>query len=236
MQQHALDGRLHFAPLEAPATILDIGTGTGAWAIEIGELYPDADVVGTDLSPIQSTAIPNNVNFIIDDADQEDWAVPENHYDYIHTRILMGSFEDFGKIVRHGFTHIKPGGYMESQEVSSLPFCDDDTMTEEWRFNEWSRHLDDASVMCNRPLSTGKHLKQWYIDAGFVDVQEKIIKLPVNTWPKNKNLKMLGQLWNEHLNIGLDSFSLALFSRVLGWSQEQIEVNNSFLSVVFLKN
>jgi SAM-dependent methyltransferase len=33
--------------------ILDIGTGTGIWAIEMGDMYPGAEVIGNDLSPIQ---------------------------------------------------------------------------------------------------------------------------------------------------------------------------------------
>lgn len=62
-------GDLHLAPIsETPHNVLDIGTGTGIWAIDFGmpviqssgailtltaEKYPSANVVGTDLSPIQ---------------------------------------------------------------------------------------------------------------------------------------------------------------------------------------
>lgn len=34
MVVHLCDGRLHFAPLEDPRRILDVGTGTGIWAID----------------------------------------------------------------------------------------------------------------------------------------------------------------------------------------------------------
>lgn len=44
-----LDGKLHFAPVEEPENILDVGTGTGIWAIEAADQYPKAEVVGTDL-------------------------------------------------------------------------------------------------------------------------------------------------------------------------------------------
>ena len=38
---------------KAPKNILDIGTGTGMWAIEMADEYPEAEIVGTDLSPTQ---------------------------------------------------------------------------------------------------------------------------------------------------------------------------------------
>ena len=47
------NGYLHLAPLVNPKRILDIGTGTGIWAIEMGEQYPEAEVKGIDLSPVQ---------------------------------------------------------------------------------------------------------------------------------------------------------------------------------------
>lgn len=46
-------GNLHLAPLVNPKRILDIGTGTGIWAIAMAEQYPHAQVIGTDLSPVQ---------------------------------------------------------------------------------------------------------------------------------------------------------------------------------------
>ncbi|KAJ0368271.1 hypothetical protein COL26b_010922 [Colletotrichum chrysophilum] len=50
---HLCGGVLHNAPLKSPQKILDIGTGTGIWAIDMGDEYPEAEVTGIDLSPIQ---------------------------------------------------------------------------------------------------------------------------------------------------------------------------------------
>ena len=43
------DGKLHLAPIKNPHRILDIGTGTGIWAIDMADLYPSAEVIGTDI-------------------------------------------------------------------------------------------------------------------------------------------------------------------------------------------
>ena len=57
-----------FAPISAnPRHILDVGTGSGAWCIEVADQYPSANVVGIDLSPIQDTRIPLNCEFIVAD-------------------------------------------------------------------------------------------------------------------------------------------------------------------------
>lgn len=194
------------------------------WPIQMADEYPNAIVEGTDLSPIQPTSIPENVQFIIDDAEQDDWGVPINHYDLIHTRVMIGAFQDFRTIVQKGMKYAKPGGWMESQEISMIMRCDDGSMPEDWPFYQWSRAIDEASMQANRPMRIATRLKKWYIEEGFVDVQEHVVKLPIGTWPKDPALKALGSWWKENLLVGLQGFSLALLSRVLGWSKNQIEV------------
>ena len=49
-----LNGDLSRAPIGAkPRRVLDVGTGTGIWAIDFADEFPSASVIGTDLSPIQ---------------------------------------------------------------------------------------------------------------------------------------------------------------------------------------
>ena len=99
----ALNDKLYQAPVtENPTAILDLGTGTGIWAIDCADKHPETEIIGTDLSPIQPQWVPPNVKFEVDDAEQA-WTFPDNHFDLIHTRILMGSLRDWDKFLAQAY-------------------------------------------------------------------------------------------------------------------------------------
>ncbi len=89
---------------------------------------------------------------------------------------------------------------------------------------QWSNSLIDASKVARRSLDGGHNLKRWYIEAGFVDVHEKVYKIPLNGWPRNPNLKRIGEMWHKNLDSGMQGFSYALLHRIMGMTKEQIEV------------
>src|SRR5690348_2751118 len=45
------------APVERPTSILDVGSGTGRWAMEMAQLFPQANVIGTDLVEPKSESL-----------------------------------------------------------------------------------------------------------------------------------------------------------------------------------
>ena len=50
MLRYTLKGN-YAAPLKAPRDILDIGCGTGRWAMEMAQQFPGASVTGVDIAP-----------------------------------------------------------------------------------------------------------------------------------------------------------------------------------------
>src|SRR5258707_7483502 len=72
MLRYAFQG-LYAAPISQPTSILDVGTATGRWAIEMAQLFPQARVVGLDVklpavderagSSIALDARPRNYTF-----------------------------------------------------------------------------------------------------------------------------------------------------------------------------
>ena len=69
--------------------------------LSVADLYPEADIVGVDLSPIQATYVPANVSFYVDDI--EDTWVDETTYDYIHARYLCAFIRDSASLIRKSF-------------------------------------------------------------------------------------------------------------------------------------
>lgn len=68
------DGKLFNCPIDKEMVlhrVLDVGTGTGIWAMDFADNHPQSNVVGVDLSPIQPIWVPPNVRFELDDLEEE---------------------------------------------------------------------------------------------------------------------------------------------------------------------
>lgn len=218
------DGHLHLAPLVNPEKVLDIGTGTGIWAIQMGDQYPESTVIGTDLSPVQPSCVPPNVRFEIDDVEEKEWTWPDNHFDYIHSRFMVASISSWPRLVRKAFQHCKPGGYFELQELDPRFVSDDRSLTEDSTLAYYSRLMCEASAEYNRPVPHHHEYFAWFEKAGFVDIKQVLLKSPTNPWPKDKKLKEVGRYQLLAHIEGLEGVSIGLLSRVYDWKPEEVKI------------
>lgn len=82
-----------------------MGHGRLIWLVCIvGDLYPSANVLGLDLSPIQPEWVPPNVKFMVDDVESP-WLRPLNHFDYIHGRHTVMAIRDWPKLMRRVYEY-----------------------------------------------------------------------------------------------------------------------------------
>ncbi|CAG7988354.1 unnamed protein product [Penicillium salamii] len=218
-----LKGELYNAPIgESPQNILDLGTGTGIWAMDIA----DAHVIGNDISPIQPSWVAPNIEFVVEDFESE-WQYKRNHFDFIHARCLAGCVADWPQFFRRIFSHVKPGGYFETHESAVWARSDDNSLKENSALMEWQQAVNFAGEKSGRELNVYHKLKNWMIEAGFEDVTLSVYALPFSPWPRDPHLKALGKYQAVQLQQAIDSYSLRLYTQVLGWSSDVAKIHNA---------
>jgi SAM-dependent methyltransferase len=217
------DSKLTTVPLSNPTKILDIGTGTGEWAIGIGEAFPEADVTGTDISAIQPSAVPSNVFFEIFDAEDDvDWTYAPDMFDLIHLRTMGGCFNCWDLIYQRAYTHLKPGGWIEivdfdDQRGRFLSFFPPDSVV-----HAWQTALRNATLMSGMDIYPA-HLKSERLAiAGFTDIQSTNHVIPLGSWPSDPNVRSMVKLWLVAVLAGMEAVSLRPLTKHLGWEADEV--------------
>ncbi|RMJ24856.1 Methyltransferase [Aspergillus sp. HF37] len=108
-----------------------------------------------------------------------------------------------------------------SANVEIVP---DETVQNAQQLHEWARLLNEACRAFGKEFGVTKHYKQWMIDAGFKNVKEEVYKVPINPWPEDRQMKELGRYSQVNALESMESYSLALFTRVLGWKPQEVQV------------
>ncbi|GKT41994.1 secondary metabolism regulator LAE1 [Colletotrichum spaethianum] len=240
---YTLDGELGLAPpchkTAKVGRVLDVGTGTGIWAIDFGDLHPEAEVLGVDLSPPQQEFVPPNVKFEIDDVEEE-WLHSEP-FEYIHSRFMTGSIMNWKEYIRRCYeyglanlifahlserrnSNLAPGGYLELVENQATANSDDGTFPKDCAMAKYIEGIQTASEKLGRAFIDVPKLKNIMEEAGFVDVELRKYKWPMNTWPKEERYKTLGLWCLENFNSALEAVCMALFTRVLNWSLDEVNI------------
>ncbi|EER37967.1 conserved hypothetical protein [Histoplasma capsulatum H143] len=212
--------------LSIPQKVLDVGTGTGIWAIDFADQHPEALVIGTDLSPTQPGWVPPNVKFQVDDATDYPWTFGTNTFDYIHVRDLFGSIPDWTAFMNQCFTCLKPGGYLEVSNASVWLESDDGSIPADAKhpLRQWGRLFRECGEIMGKTTSISENQRDVMIDAGFEAVEETRFKLVVGPWPKDPVLKQLGRYRQLECLQGCEGWALALLTRVLKWDVEEVQV------------
>ncbi|KAI8317005.1 Secondary metabolism regulator LAE1 [Colletotrichum sp. SAR11_240] len=221
------NGRTYHKYKDGIGRVLDVGTGTGIWAVDFGEDHENAEVLGMDLSPSMPEYVPPNVKFEIDDLEEE-WTY-SRPFDYIHSRMMNSSIGDWKGYLKKAYDNLTPGGYVELQELDLFPRSDDGTLKDDDPLSKCIKLMYEASVIFGRPYQEIPPLVRVMEDLGYVDVKLNIFKWPSNGWPKDPKYKELGIWNNENFCEGFEGFCMAPFTRAHGWTREEVIV---FLATV----
>ena len=163
------------------------------------------------------------MHFEIDDAASE-WTFPKESFDFIHVRGMFGSLRDWPGFYQQVLAHLKPGGYYEQLECSAACHADDHTTPPGSPLRRWGELFNLAGEKMGKPIDVIDRQYDWVKEAGFEDVVEQRFKMPDGDWPKDPMLKEIGRWRLVEMTNGAEGWTLALMTRVLGMSVEEVQV------------
>lgn len=207
--------------------------------MEMGDAYPQAEFLGNDLSPVQPSWVPPNVKFEVDDIEAR-WAYG-HPFDFIFSRALTCAVNDWPRLIRQSYHNLKPGGWVEFQDYDLPFYSEDGSYSKESDTAKFMQLLVESARKAGKEPNPGPKLEEWVKAAGFQNVVKQKFKLPIGPWPKDQrqvlqhNLGNVGALLTTSqkdvglFNLsqaidGLEAFSMRLFTSVLKWEPEEVQV------------
>ncbi|CAI6093769.1 unnamed protein product [Clonostachys chloroleuca] len=206
--------------------ILDVGTGTGIWAIEMALRYPQATILGMDISSsLLPKDVPSNLTFEVADITEEPW--PPRLYDFIHMRnICQGGISDWQALITNAYNHLRPGGHLEFTLYKPRFFGVDPAQTDlpsgelaeigpACRLYETLlTTMTEALGLDYDPMS---RIVGWLGDLGGENIRERTYWVPLHS-PRDVVMRERSELMRQVFLHGMDQFNLMLFDRN-GWSE-----------------
>ncbi len=177
-----------------PKSVLEIGCGSGAWAIAYASGHPEAQITATDVTPPNLSSPPKNLTIMADNAEQ-DWSF-DDQFDYIHVRLLTMAIRDWPAFFRRCWEHLNPGGWVELADAST-PYraenqaanCENSVFLRVGflYFQGLLRHGIDL-------MAAHHHTDRLKLQ-GFVNTHQEVAKWPTNgKWQSEERLKTMGDM------------------------------------------
>lgn len=202
--RHVLQGN-YSAPITAtpshvPASILDVGCGTGRWALEIAAEFPATNVVGVDVSPLldEAAAIGRRpVNFTFVQADVlQGLPFADATFEYVFQRLLFLAIPAllWPGVVRELVRVTRPGSWVELVEGGVTEGGGQAMAT----LAEWAANL---SAQRGIDLRQGAHIATFLREARLQEVAVRRVEVPIGR--ARRGARHIGRMMATNFLAGL---------------------------------
>jgi ubiquinone/menaquinone biosynthesis C-methylase UbiE len=176
---HHTFGNHYLAPLSPETrTMLDVGSGTGIWAMDMAQQFPQAHIIGVDITFTSLPAVlPNTCLFSHADVLQG-LPFPNHQFDFTHQRLLVFAIPAprWPEVVRELVRVTRPQGWIELLEAGTTV---QNTGPATERLLAWLRATAQASGI---ELTMVTRLADLLKQAGCQAVEAQDIPVPLGSW------------------------------------------------------
>ncbi|KAE8445828.1 hypothetical protein EG329_012751 [Mollisiaceae sp. DMI_Dod_QoI] len=144
--------------------------------------HPNAEVIGTDLSPIQTSVVPVNLFFEVDDVDEVSPDLRQARFGMIHC-CLGNAFSKrrWRNYLDNAYAQLAPGGWLEIKDFDLIPASQDGSLPQ------------DSAIVRWHSSSLKAHAEQ----AGFINVTIKEFVVPFGIWCRDPKMKQVGAIQSD---------------------------------------
>lgn len=119
--------------------------------------------------------------------------------------------------------YLKPQvGRFEQVEIDFTPRSDFGDIPADSALATWARNLFEATRRNFRPLAYNTEIRAMLQKEEFLDIQEEVIRIPLNPWPDDSQEKDVARWYNLALTQGLEAMTLGPMHRIYGWTKDDV--------------
>lgn len=129
---------------------------------------------------------------------------------------MLGSFtaQQWTDLYARAYDRLHPGGWIEQVEPSVIYRSDDGSLPADSLLADWGQKFERMGAKADRPFNTFDTMRANIEAAGFTNVQEKIYKVPIGTWPKHRLYRDAGRLNEEQFRAGMEGYALYMLTHI----------------------
>ncbi|EJT99808.1 S-adenosyl-L-methionine-dependent methyltransferase [Dacryopinax primogenitus] len=148
--------------------VLDSGTGTGIWAIDVASDLPKSvQIHGIDITPrLFPASPPSNIQFSVENI----LTLPESYhgkYALVHQRFLTAAFggEEWKTCIKNVYAALRPGGCLKLEEIHG--YLHPDTLPCMPQVQAFTKHLEKLRGI---DFQAVPKIHVWLLEEGFESV------------------------------------------------------------------
>ncbi|QSS64213.1 hypothetical protein I7I51_01278 [Histoplasma capsulatum] len=189
---------------------------------------PVDDVIGVDISPhMKPDDTPENLWLQCNQVDDlnRTFTFPPNHFDLVHSRLIASGLhrQRWPRYIRDIKRTLRPGGWVQMAEMYFNVQSDNGTITNDHALRQWSsryaRSIEDV-----KDPRVAMNLGNLLTSAGFVNVETKLINIPLAAWSNDPRMREIGSLNRPNVYRLFGSLALYPLMKRLHMSREEFEV------------